>query len=80
MTLTNIGGAAKTLDLSVGSQPTGVSYSVSPATVALAAGASATVTVTMRASRGAAGHKQAYLEVREGGADLAHAALFTLVK
>jgi hypothetical protein len=66
MTLTNIGGAAKTLDLS--------------ATVALADGASATVTVTMRASRGAAGHKQAYLEVREGGADLAHAALFTLVK
>lgn len=80
LTLTNIGGTAKTLDLAIGTQPSGVAYSVSPATVALAAGASATVTVTMRAAVGASGHKQAYLEVTEGGVQVAHAALFTLMK
>jgi hypothetical protein len=80
LTLTNLGASTKTLDLSVGSQPAGVSYSVSPATVELAAGASATVQVTMSAARGAAGPQQAYLEVKEGGAPRAHAALFTLVK
>ena len=78
--LTNIGSTAKTLDLAIGAQPSGVVYSVSPATVALAAGASATVTVTMQAAVGASGHKQAYLEVTEGGAQVAHAALFTLMK
>ena len=80
LTLTNIGGTAKTLDLAVGTQPGGVTYGVSPATVALAAGASATIKVTMQAAVGAVGHQQAYLEITEGGAPLAHAALFTLMK
>lgn len=80
LTLTNIGVTAKTLDLAIGTQPSGVAYSVSPATVALAAGASATVIVTMQAAVGTSGHKQAYLEITEGGAQVAHAALFTLMK
>ncbi len=81
LTLTNTGSAARTLDLSVGATSAGVAYSVSPATVSIAAGASATVTVTMQAAAGAAkGHKQAYLDIGEGGASLAHAALFTRVK
>ncbi|MEO7855175.1 MAG: S8 family serine peptidase, partial [Rubrivivax sp.] len=80
LTLTNVGGSTKMLDLSIGNQPSGVTYSVSPATVSLAAGASATATVTMQASKGAIGHKQAYLEVSEAGTAVAHAALFTLMK
>jgi hypothetical protein len=60
-----------------GAPAEGVQYSVSPASVTLAAGASTTVTVTMTADRGApTGFYQAYLEV--GG--IAHAALFTLIK
>ena len=80
LTLTNISGSARTFDLAVGMQPVGVTYSVSPAIVALAAGASATVTVTMQAAVGVDGHQQAYLEITEGGASVAHAALFTLMK
>lgn len=80
MTLTNIGTEAKTLDLSVGTQPNGVTYSVTPATVLLAVGASAQVKVTMKAAVGAAGQQQAYLEITEGGALRAHAALFTIMK
>ncbi len=80
LVLSNVSGSAKTFDLAIGAQPAGVTYSVSPATVALAAGASATVKVVMRATVGASGHKQAYLVVTEGGAPVAHAALFTLMK
>ena len=80
MTLTNVSGAARTLDLAIGAQPGGVSYSVSPSTVALAAGASAVVQVTMQTRVGATGHQQAYLEILEGASSVAHAALFTLMK
>ncbi len=80
MTLTNVSGSAKTFDLSLGAQPPGVTYSVSPATLALAASGSATVTVTMRAAVGATGHQQCVLEIKEGGASVAHAVLFTLMK
>jgi hypothetical protein len=58
-----------------------VAYSVSPASVTVAAGAKADVTVTMTASQGAsAGGKQAYLEISTAGETIAHAALFTLIK
>ena len=81
VTLTNLSGATKTLDLGVGAQPSGVSYSVSPATVTLAAGASQTVNVRMSAGAGASkGGKQGSLEIGEGGAPVAHAVLFTLIK
>jgi minor extracellular serine protease Vpr len=80
MTLTNLSEVAKTLSLSIGSQPSGVVYSVSPLTLALAPGASASVTLTMRAGVGATGHQQGSLEVREGNATVAHAVLFTLMK
>lgn len=80
LTLSNIGGVAKTLDLSVVAQPSGVLYSVSPSTLALSAGASATVVVTMNATVGAQGHQQAVLDIQEGGVSLAHAVLFTLMK
>jgi len=81
LTLTNLSRGAKTLALSVGTQPIGVTYSVAPSQVSLGAGASTTVTVTMRAASGAAaGHKQAYLDIKVGRVLVAHAALYTLVK
>ncbi len=82
MTLSNLSGASKTYSLAISGQPANsVAYSVSPATVTLAAGEKADVTVTMRASQGAAaGGKQAMLEVAASGGNVAHAALFTLVK
>ena len=82
VTLTNITGGALTYALSVSGQPTAdVVYSVSPSSTTLAAGASADVTVTMTLKKGAAAvGRQAYLEIATGGANVAHAALFTLVK
>ena len=80
LTLTNLAASAKTLDLAIGAQPSGVTYSVSSPTVLLPAGASTIVRVTMTAKAGATGHQQAYLNVSEGGVRVAHAALFTLMK
>ena len=82
MTLTNISGASQTLSLSIPVQPaTGVSYSVSPQSVTIAAGAKADITVTMMLVKGATpAGRQAYLEVAASGSNVAHAALFTLVK
>ena len=80
LTLSNLSGSAKSFSLAVGSQPAGVSYSVSPSTVTLAAGESKSVRVTMSATVGASGHQQASLFISEGGAPSAHAILFTLIK
>jgi uncharacterized membrane protein len=77
VTLTNVSGMAKTLDLSIADGPGEGSFTVSPSSVSLAAGGSATVTVTFSAAKGAAaGNTQAILRV---GSD-AHAALFAYLK
>ncbi len=82
--LTNLGAAAATWSVSVGSASgTGVTYSVSPDSVAVAPGESATVNVTMAADKGASvGDHQAKLVVGTGGegGEVAHAAVYTLVK
>jgi minor extracellular serine protease Vpr len=82
VTLTNVSGAAQTYSLAISGAPSDVSFGLDQSSLTLAAGASATVTVTMTASRGAAaGGRQAILEVGAGAAgNVAHAALFTLVK
>jgi hypothetical protein len=82
VTLTNVTGGSLSYGLSISGQPAAdVVYSVSPSNVTLAAGASADVTVTMTSKKGAAAvGRQAYLEIATGGANVAHAALFTLVK
>jgi subtilisin family serine protease len=83
LTLTNVSAGAQTYALAVQSSlpANSVAYSVSPASVTLAAGAKANVVVTMSASQGAAaGGKQAYLDVKVGGVSIGHAALFTHVK
>jgi subtilisin family serine protease len=82
VTLTNLSGSTQTYSLTIGSAiGSGVSFSVQPASVALAAGESATVTVSTTTAKGAtAGLKQATLRVGAGGSEVAHAVLFTLVK
>ena len=80
MTITNLSGTEKTFGLAISGQTGGVAYSVSPATVSLDVGASATVTVTARATVGASGPQQAFLEVKQGDISVGHAALFTLMK
>ena len=80
VTLTNLGGAAA-FDAVVGAGSGGVSFSVSPASLTLAAGASGTVTVTMSAEKGAlAGDHQATLTISSGGSEVAHAAVYTFIK
>ena len=81
ITLTNVSGAAKIYSLAVPPAAGGVAYSLSAASVSLAAGESANVVVTMSASRGASlGGKQAALEVSIGSTNIAHAVLYTLIK
>jgi minor extracellular serine protease Vpr len=81
VTLTNLTGGAATFDVAVGAGSDGVSFSVSPSSLALGAGASGTVTVTMSADKGAVGgDHQATLTVSNGGPEVAHAAVYTLIK
>jgi subtilisin family serine protease len=82
LTLSNLSGGAQTLSLdAVNATGGGVAFSVSPASVTVQPGQSAEVVVTMSAAKGAAlGPNQALLTVKSGGAEVAHAALFTLVK
>jgi minor extracellular serine protease Vpr len=80
VTLTNLGGAA-TFDVAVDAGGDGVGFSVSPSALSLGAGESGTVTVTMSADKGAAGgDHQAKLAVSVGGTEVAHAAVYTLIK
>jgi minor extracellular serine protease Vpr len=80
VTLTNLGGAA-TFDVAVDAGSGGLSYSVSPSDLTLAAGESATLTVTMSADKGAAfGGHSGMLTVSSNGTEVAHAVVFTFVK
>jgi subtilisin family serine protease len=80
VTLTNLSGAAN-YDLAVGAGGGGVTYSVSPSSLALGAGGSGIFTVTMSAVKGAAfGDHQAKLTISNGGVEVAHAAVYTLIK
>ncbi len=79
--LNNISGQAATFSTAIGTGAGGVTYSVSPASVHLAAGAGTTIIVTMSAEKGAAvGGHQATLTISSGGSPVAHAAVFTLVQ
>lgn len=79
--VTDLSGAGGAYAVAVGAGGGGVAYSVSPASVALQPGGSATVTVTMSAEQGAAfGDHQAKLALSGNGGEVAHAAVYTLVK
>jgi subtilisin family serine protease len=83
VTLTNLSGSTQTYSLEISGQPdNSVAYSAEPPAVTVAAGAEAGVTVTMTAVQGAlGGGKQAFLEIgTTNDGNIAHAALFTLIK
>jgi subtilisin family serine protease len=81
LTLTNLSGANLDLELSVSSASgPGVSYSVAPA-ASVAAGGSTVVVVAMSAEKGAgSGDHNAVLSISSGGAAIAHAGVYTLIK
>jgi subtilisin family serine protease len=81
--VTNLGSSPATWTFgTAGTTGTGVSYSVSPSSVAgLAAGASTTVTISMTATKAPSrGDHQASLTVKAGSTLVAHAAVYTFVK
>jgi minor extracellular serine protease Vpr len=82
VTLTNLRGAPAAWTLSIpATGDADVVYSLSSTSVSLAGGASTAVTVTMNAAKGAAtGGHQAWLRVSAGGIEVAHAAIYSLVK
>lgn len=81
VTVTNL-GASGTFSFAVAdTDANGVSFAVSPSTLTLAGGDSGTVTLTASADKGAlAGNNQALLSVKAGTVEVAHAAVYTLVK
>ncbi|TMA84027.1 MAG: hypothetical protein E6J63_23730 [Deltaproteobacteria bacterium] len=83
VTVTNL-GADGSFSLAVADvTSSGVSFAVSPSTLTIRAGESGTATVTMSAAKGAAlNDYQATLSVStvHGGVEVAHAAVYTLVK
>ncbi|MHB9092870.1 MAG: hypothetical protein ACYC7H_15780, partial [Chloroflexota bacterium] len=71
----------KTFSVAVGAGAAGVAYSVSPASLTLAAGESGKVTVAAATAKGAtAGDHQAWLTVSVSSAEVAHAAVYTFIK
>jgi subtilisin family serine protease len=80
--LTNVSDAPQTYSLQVDeSTGGGVAFSVPGGAITLAPGASASVVVSMSARKGAkVGPNQAVLQVSAGGAVVARAMLFTLIK
>jgi minor extracellular serine protease Vpr len=81
VTLNNLHGTTMTYSLAVTGGDGSVAYSVSPSTVTLGAGASATVNVIMSAVKDAAlGGHQGKLTISSGNLELAHAAVYTLIK
>jgi minor extracellular serine protease Vpr len=81
LVLTNLSGSTQTFNVAVGAGSGGVAFSASPSLLNLTAGASGAVTVTMSADNGAgSGDHQATLTVSNGGIEIAHAAVYTLIK
>ncbi len=82
VTLTNLTAATATYNTFLPSAPTGVSYSVAPSSLSLAAGQSGKITITMQADKGAAVRPDGYQStlIIDYGTGAAHAQVFTLVK
>jgi len=81
VTVTNL-GASGSFSLTVADlTSSGVSFAVNPSTLTISAGESGTAVVTMNAAKGAAlNDHQATLSLSSGGVEVAHAAVYTLVK
>ena len=80
VTVRNTSGGALTLTPGTSGGRAGVAFSVSTAPITLAAGESTTLRVTVRTSQGAArGEAHGWLTLT-GAGELAHAALYTLIR
>ena len=78
--VTNLSGSSATYTVAVGAGDASVAYSVSPSSLTLGAGEAGTITVTMSAAKGAVGvNHQAKLSISNGN-EVAHAAVYTLIK
>jgi subtilisin family serine protease len=81
VTLNNVTTNTASYSVAVDTGDTSVSYFVTPTTVSLDAGRSAAVTIQMFAVKGAAlGGHQSKLTISSASGELAHAAVFTLIK
>ena len=81
VTLSNLESVRTSYNLAVSPGDASVRYSVSPAIVTLNPGQTAAVTVTMTSVKGAVGlNHQAQLTVSTAGIEVAHAAVYTLIK
>src|SRR5262249_21614255 len=77
----NVSAGSLTLALSVGAGDSSVLYTVSPASLTLAAGQTGTITVNMSAAKQAVeGNHQSLLSIGAAGQEIAHAAVYTLIK
>jgi subtilisin family serine protease len=81
LSLRNLSTASVPCSLHVGPGDASVAYTISPASISLKPGQTATATLTMSAARGAvAGGHQAFLTIATGTNEIAHAAVYMLVK
>jgi hypothetical protein len=77
----NVSAGPLALSVSVSPSDASVFYFISPATLSLTAGQTAVVTITMRAAKEAVeGNHQAILSINAAGNEIAHAAVYTLIK
>ena len=81
VTLKNISASSATFTLSVGPNDASIAYMLNPSSVQLAAGQSTVVTISMNAAKDAGeGNHQAALNIHVGTNEVAHAAIYTLIK
>jgi subtilisin family serine protease len=81
VTVSDLTGSGGTYSLAVTGGDSEVAYAVVPSTITLGAGQSTTITVVMNAVKGAANPlHQGTLSLSSGGTEVAHAAIFTLIK
>ena len=77
----NVSAGPLTLSVTVGPSDSSVFYFFSPASLTLSAGQTGVVTITMTAAKAAAeGNHQATLSLSAAGSEVAHAAVYTLIK
>jgi hypothetical protein len=77
----NVSAGALNLAISVAPGDASVFYSVTPAALALPAGQTGVVSITMTAAKDAAeGNHQSTLSISAAGSEIAHAAVYTLIK
>ncbi len=81
VTLSNLSTSPATYSVSVGQGDASVFYFVSPPSLTLKGGQAGTITITMNAIKDAAlGGHQSKLTIRSGTNEVAHAAVYTLIK